>query len=218
MTVHYLSSPLLAIGADNTYGGSINELHYNGLNLIDAHDTGRLLQTALQIDGGGEGNNPTQGGSAANIRGMSPIIYEFYDETEMVAECQMAYWQPYGGKTVSDTYCATTTRIGFGVYPNVFHDHVVLLTDTAKGGAAVEVRTAYVPMPLFTRLNSLNLVSGLVSPLEPDQQTQGNGKEAVIVGNTDLSLVLGMWSPSPNVVQLGLESSRPLHRRGPRTT
>lgn len=79
------------------YGGAIDSLKYNGKEFINRWDHGRQLQSAMQIDGFGECNNPTEAGSEhdyKNATSTSKVLSAkaIVSENRLITKSKMAYW------------------------------------------------------------------------------------------------------------------------------
>jgi hypothetical protein len=78
------------------FAGAITSLKWNGREFINIYDHGRQLQSAMQVDGYAECNNPTEAGSEADARkststsALSSI--QFASKDSFTAETMMAYW------------------------------------------------------------------------------------------------------------------------------
>lgn len=87
----------IAITVDNDrFAGAVSSLTWNGKEFINIHDHGRQLQSAIQIDGYGECNNPTEAGSMLDDQQStttSRIISAVKNsESKMTTKSQMAFW------------------------------------------------------------------------------------------------------------------------------
>ena len=77
------------------WGGGVTSLRYRGQQLVDHHDTGRLVQLALRDDCS-ESWNPTQGGGASSGGGTgvgSPTRSLHVTRTQVRLTAQMRDWQ-----------------------------------------------------------------------------------------------------------------------------
>jgi hypothetical protein len=88
-----------------SYAGTVSELWFRGVQYVNDHDTGRLFQTAFQLDGYGECYNPTEGGSSFNGAGpsQSALLSLNTSNGALQAVTNPTYWYPPGYKT----YCGT---------------------------------------------------------------------------------------------------------------
>lgn len=77
------------------YGGAVSSIVYNGLELIDKADNGRLLQSAVSYDNLGEACNPTQGGDITATK-TSKVFLEKKVDNKIINITEMAYWWPTG--------------------------------------------------------------------------------------------------------------------------
>lgn len=65
----------IVMTADSLYGSAVTSLTWDGVQFLNSTDDGRLWQTAIQYDGQGEANNPTEGGSSG-VPGTTQILQE----------------------------------------------------------------------------------------------------------------------------------------------
>lgn len=195
--------PIL-LSANSAHGGAISSLTWNGKQFLNSFDNGRLLQTAMQYDGQGEFQNPTEGGSAYDTPGntSSLILYEAaVTPNVLVGVTQMAYWFPYLGQTLSGTVVGKTTTVGWGGIDNLIGEHINIGHGTIHAGyTMVEVRTAYLP-PEFQTLRSLDVSSASYSNLVWNQTgtevwTNHAAKDAIVAATPDGLYAIGLWSPN----------------------
>lgn len=94
----HVSNSQIKIGIQPTrFAGSVTNVVWNNKEFINIHDHGRQLQSALQVDGFSECNNPTEAGSEFDGEGatsssvMQSLSYDNGNK-KMSVETQMAYW------------------------------------------------------------------------------------------------------------------------------
>jgi|SRR5215831_9350450 len=190
MAQNFLPQPSMMF--DDAFGGSCTDIWYRGVNIIDKVDTGRLLQTAWQFDDKGEGDNPTQGGSAYDYRS---VIYSSYyaSPTVKIVECQPAYWFPVNGQVLSDCTIGVTSSIS-GI---TMSDHVVCLSGSDHFNGGIEVRTAYVPTTVFSNIGSMDPMTGIFIPLAGTRELwTGNAGHDAIVAQGPGDIAIALWSPN----------------------
>lgn len=111
--VAYLDNGVVRVGANLSWGGAIVEVSHAGHNMIDEHDTGRLLQASLYDSGDtyagfdNWGWNPVQGGDKHN-HGSSVTAYT-NDGSTMYTKTEMYQFNPddKGGDVVSGVWDGT---------------------------------------------------------------------------------------------------------------
>lgn len=95
------ASPVV-IGLDpQRFAGAVASLTWNGREFINIADHGRQLQSAIQIDGYGECNNPTEAGGSRDPKDKTSSRLLGLDLSRMNvlrAQTQMAFWV-YNKKT-----------------------------------------------------------------------------------------------------------------------
>lgn len=80
---------------DPWFGGAASQLHFRGMQFINASDHGRLVQSALSLDGWGECLNPTEAGSVNDgrqRRTTSRLLGSEVRNGVWHSRTQMAYW------------------------------------------------------------------------------------------------------------------------------
>ncbi len=78
------------------FGGAVSSLRWNNKEFINIHDHGRQLQSAMQVDGFAECNNPTEAGSEHDGTGSrsSSVMTAINKQAPniLLTEANMAYW------------------------------------------------------------------------------------------------------------------------------
>ncbi len=137
----------VTITASSRFAGAVFSLKRGGVEYIDAHDHGRELQTAVQWDGRGEVENPTQAGSLADGTGQtsrSVVLAAVASGNKYHVKTQMAYWKPWQGHALSPDVVVQDYTVGWGGLPNVVHVDMALHSAAAHK-ASLEAMTAYLP-------------------------------------------------------------------------
>lgn len=95
----YLSNGILKVGINLDWGGAITEIIYNNANLVDRHDTGRLIQTSFydgsySVDPSNPnwGWNPVQAGNKYNAE--SSVFDYSVSDTMIYTKTQPLEWNP----------------------------------------------------------------------------------------------------------------------------
>lgn len=80
----------------NRFAGSVTSLKWNGVEFVNIHDHGRQIQTAIQLDGFGECNNPTEAGSSHDVKSKTStsklLAHSKIASNQMANSIKMAYW------------------------------------------------------------------------------------------------------------------------------
>lgn len=86
----------IKVTVDNArFGGAVVGLTWNGKEFINIYDHGRQLQSAMQVDGFGECNNPTEAGSEHDARkqtSTSKVLASTKTDNTLSTKAKMAYW------------------------------------------------------------------------------------------------------------------------------
>lgn len=115
------SLPIKVTIDNKRFGGAVSSLTWNGKEFINIYDHGRQLQSAMQVDGFAECNNPTEAGSEHDARkttGTSKALSVSVEKNVLKAKTQMAYW----------AFNKTTGACTKGIDPrlkNALSDHVL---------------------------------------------------------------------------------------------
>ncbi|MEE2829158.1 MAG: putative metal-binding motif-containing protein [Myxococcota bacterium] len=102
----------VTLTANRVAGGAIWQLHWQGMDFLNHYDFGRQLQIAMQLNGAGEGDNPTEAGDRhctpgdpEGWRHGSPVVDLTVQGSTLSSETIPMQWQPEGfyGPTPFDT-------------------------------------------------------------------------------------------------------------------
>ena len=129
--VLYLDNGVLKVGVKLDWGGAISEIWYKGVNLINNHDTGRLIQISLydrndyyNYSDCGDPNwgwNPVQGGD--KYKHGSPVITYYSKGYELYIKTRPYQWNPdnKGGGSDTPVYSDVILEqwVSFGPQPNI---------------------------------------------------------------------------------------------------
>ncbi len=160
-----IGNGVVQLGVAPRTGGAINSLVVDGREYINDFDHGRQLQVAWQMNHGGEGNNPTEGGSSADGVGpttSSKVLSASATTTGLTVTTQPAWWLQAGdtvpasgvaatnggsGQPMSNQVLTKSVEVGMMVggifYPNIIrHDASVTFPDGAQF-VGMEMPTAY---------------------------------------------------------------------------
>lgn len=148
----------ISVSCSSRYGGAISSIKYNGIEFIDDTDHGRQCQVALQIDGGGEGNNPTEAGSLADAGGYTSTSSDLSASAagnRITTSVRMAYWIPFNGQKVSDCHLVKTITITDKIRIDI------ALAVSNHRSSNVEVLTGYL-LASFSALTNMLFSNGAV--------------------------------------------------------
>lgn len=160
-----VGNEVVQLGVAPRTGGAINSLVVDGKEYINDFDHGRQLQVAWQMNYGGEGNNPTEGGSGADGVGpttSSKVLSASATATGLSVTTMPAWWLAAGDNVPASGEAATnggssaatsnqvlikSVEVGMTVngvfYPNIVrHDASITFPDGAKF-AGMEMPTVY---------------------------------------------------------------------------
>lgn len=122
------SNPVTVSTLNNVYGGAISSLIWKQREFINNYDHGRQIQSALQVDGFVECNNPTESGSEADGKkssSTSQVIFEKKnrDSSAMTLQTRMAYWIS-GNTTTNSCIKGRDSRVVRAQSPHVLQKTV----------------------------------------------------------------------------------------------
>jgi hypothetical protein len=129
----------LTLTTSAKYSNVINSIKgKDGFEYIFCKDTGQCLQSAINYNGIPEVNNPTQGGSRALKK--SPPKYLGKSFSTIFQTNQLAYWEPVGKASISNTWLTSATTVETG---DILNTQVIFFPDKAYNSAVFEALTAY---------------------------------------------------------------------------
>jgi hypothetical protein len=178
----------VSLRAAKAFAGAFDSFQFNGIEMIDSADPGRLLQSAFtnQL---AEAYNPTEGVPDGKVldRRTSPGY--------LAQKAQIGFWQVYQGKVLSDYVLDKDITIG---HPATEHCVQYLTTWHVPGSNNIgqfEVLTGYMPME-FGHYWSFDTITHDLFRLTGDEGMQG---DPVIASNADGSLAMGIYSPDADM-------------------
>lgn len=131
----------------NRNGGCIHSIKWGSVEFIDAHDRGRMCQTAWQIGNTGEQNNPTEAGSTEDDACSSTqIVSSILSGSRLETITRPAYWYKYNGKLTSPHTLRKTVELKC----NVLAFDVSVTMASPASVIIVESLTAYL-QSVFTK-------------------------------------------------------------------
>ncbi|MDO9183880.1 MAG: hypothetical protein Q7U04_15805, partial [Bacteriovorax sp.] len=169
----YIGNENFMLRAGSSFAGSFDSLVYKDTEIINNHDSGRLLQTAVSFDGLGECNNPTEGGRQGEMtKGSSVLVSKNLTNSFINTKVQAANWLSKGqtsvycgnGKTsvepvLSDTFIEKTATIGFNNDPNIIKYDVTVTNPIDHKIMQVEALTGY-HQPILNHVYEMNFEDG----------------------------------------------------------
>lgn len=93
LTDKQLSNANFKLKTDVNRGGAVTSIVYDGIEMLNATDNGRMLQSAISYDNLGEACNPTQGGDITNKK-TSNVLLQKKVNGKVITITNMAYWWP----------------------------------------------------------------------------------------------------------------------------
>lgn len=192
----------LSVSISKRYAGAIFSLVWNGVEFVDDTDHGRQIQTAFQLDGGGEGNNPTEAGAAADASGMTSTAQLLGVNAAgniIEASTRMADWIPFGDALSGYTLSKRIT-VGWNNMPNVIRDDITIESSENHGSVAIEGLTGYLLLQ-FGNLYSCDTKTGELKLLPYTASTVFNpavfinSPEPLIFSNAN-GIAMGIFCPA----------------------
>ncbi len=202
----------IVLTTTNRVAGAIHSVTWGGREFINSFDHGRQLQSASNLDCGGEFHgetfNPTEAGSrddGAGPTSSSRLLKLEASGRTLHTVNQMAFWLAPGEKSggfpacnttiLSDHLLSKTVQIGVEGLPHALqYDVTFTLPKTERHTfAQFEAVTGYMP-PEFARFLALDVPSGKLEPL-----TDGPGEQPkpVILSTANGSHAMGVIAPGP---------------------
>ena len=165
------------------------------MQFINSSDHGRELQSAVQLDGGGEDNNPTEAGSAADGAAQtstSVLTALFASDHVLRTKTQMAYWKPFKLAKVSNVIVSKEVTVGFAGMPNVIEDVITFSLPDAHASASFEGLTGYMP-PSFSSYSTYAPATKTLAPIA-NPTTLSEETLPIIVSTPDGQYAMGSYS------------------------
>lgn len=128
----------LELSTFSMWAGAVGSLKINNKETVANTDPGLDLQYAFQSGGLGEGDNPTEGGSAGIFPSSSVFIEGCSNGKTLYTKSQMAYWYPVNGTILSPFIMSKTITIGAKNIPNLIRFVVKIHSPTASKGWQLE--------------------------------------------------------------------------------
>lgn len=125
------------MGSVEMWRGAISSFKINNLETVDVHDSGRLLQYAFQVNGGGENNNPTEGVGSSVVLGACSTTNQVYTKT------RMGYWRRYNNTLLSDFILEKFVQIGALGRQNIISFSARYTIPSPVTGMHFEIPTGY---------------------------------------------------------------------------
>lgn len=179
--------------ANARYGAAIYSVTWGGYQFIDSTDHGRELQSAWQLNGHGEAENPTEAGSEADAAGpsSSTIINSVSVAGKVLtSSVKPAYWLTFNGQKTSPHTLAKTVTLKRNV---IRHDYIMTLVGNHQN-MAVEGITAYTPQQ-FTR--AFTIENGVRRELPKISGMVHLSNNNVILATQDASKAIGCKHTNP---------------------
>ena len=192
-----------------TMGGAIASLKLNGLETVNINDHGREIQYAFQIDGQGEGKNPTEAGNLHDGDTSSSIFLGGCTDNKnrLYTHTQMGYWHEHNGLKTSPYVMEKIVQIGIPDHPNA-------IKFLGKFTMAENVKTIIIEIPTgyhtiqFNKISLFNLQDySIRDSVDSDFQKNLWGVYDLAINQSSQlipvlsngSYSLAPYSPMPNV-------------------
>lgn len=192
-----ISNGSVTVGMSAAYGAavvSVTDKH--GTQYVDTADHGREFQTAYQLDNLGEGENPTEAGSAANgsSQTTSTVILNaaITSTNSFTSTVHPAFWNAYNGTLVSPDTLTKTVTVGYGGLDNVLRWDVTITIASNHSTSNLEGLTGY--GPLFPTL-LVQQVDGTFIQMASPPNTLVEPMGPMIEVSADGSAAVGAYSP-----------------------
>jgi hypothetical protein len=204
------------------FAGAISSLTYRGVEYVDTADHGREIQSAIQLDGLGECDNPNEAGSRADGRSLtSSSILNVYTTSNNVlhTETRPAYWlSPYSSygrpcnpnlpyprnqisnaqnTTVLSNYTISRTTSFYGPsIPNLLNVDVSFTIPENRASSNAEALTGYLPASfnVFLQYDRASRTLTRVAVSDTDTASQHTSLP-VIVAQANGANAMGVMSP-----------------------
>jgi len=188
------------VSANSRYGAAIYSIVLGNFQFVDSADHGREVQTAWQLDGQIEGQNPTEAGSSADGNGYlssTKIISAGVTGNVLTTKVNPAYWLVYNGQVTSPHILEKTVTLGHAGRTNVLRHQITMTLNEPHQEMSVEGLTAYLS-PLLTRYFLFDPVTKVAEEITPPLNGMILSEtRAVLVANANLSRALALVHKNP---------------------
>ncbi|MEM3493128.1 MAG: hypothetical protein QXD15_02090 [Thermoplasmata archaeon] len=223
--ISFIDNGVIRVCVNLEWGGAICEIRYSGVNLIDAHDTGRLIQLSLYA--GGEyynytdctdpnwGWNPVQGGDKYNHG--SPVLAYYNRGYEIYIKTTPYEWNPDnkggGPNTPVLSDVIFEQWVMFGPNPNVLKVRYRVTTlSTAERGVTGQEFPCIYTNPILNKLVvyegnnpwTYDALSVYDLPIHPNPAVAVETAEYWVALKNESGLALGIYSENLCSSFLGL--------------
>lgn len=194
--VYKVQGTELVITADDNHGAAIYSLQWNGFEFVNSADRGREIQTAYQLDGLGEGENPTECGQTGALTQpcATKVLSASVNGKVFSSDVLPAFWNPYNGQATSSDLISKMVTVDYNGITNLIrHDVTVTI-------AADHVNSIF--QTLFFALNGglsnvQTLQNGVLSAPIPNigttPQTSLSTQIPVVVSSVDGKYAIGVF-------------------------
>lgn len=211
-----ISNSSVQVTASAAFGAAvISVIDKHGNQYVDTFDHGREFQTAYQLDGQGEGYNPTEAGSAANGQGRtsSTTIVSAAITSANVFESTVhpAFWNAYNGGIVSPDTIAKKITVGYAGRDNVLRWDVSITLAEDHLHGYFEGLTGYGPNFPGLYAQQPDGAFALVVETTPAPWLPGALSTPIIESAADGSQAIGAYAPgylyanTPNILGVGVD-------------
>ncbi len=187
-----LSDGVSTVRAAVRFGGAIYSIKDQNFEYLDSSDRGRLLQTAFQLNGRVEEENPTEGGTSSDVGKSSTVVKSGTTTgSNLTTVAQLAYWHPYNGQVLSPHLLRKDVTLN----GKMLHHRITINIVGDQQAIIGEGLTAYLPRT-FTRWHKF--VDGHLVPLEvPSRPDQWNmvASDGPVIASSDDDHAIGCFSP-----------------------
>lgn len=183
----------LTLGASRQFGAAITSLVWNGQQFVDAHDYGRLIQVAYQLNGLGEAYNPTEGGQLGYPLppNATRILSASVSGKVLTTSVNPAFWHPVNGQATSPDIIGKTVTVDYNGITNLVRQDVTIITAADYTEAVGLNLTGYLTSS-FSSLYSLQ--NGVAVPAQGGQTPSSafSSNSPVILATADGAHAMGV--------------------------
>ncbi len=184
----------VTVTASSNYGAAVVSIvDAAGHQYVNTTDHGREFQTAYQLDGLNEGENPTEAGARADVVTSTTVILDAGAAGNVLhSRVHPAYWDPYNGATVSPDLMEKTVTVGWNALTNVVRWDVTMTVMSDHSLGQFEGLTGYGPT-----LPDLYLMQpdGSFTPTPQPTGYWVYYSQPVVESSPDGAQAIGVYSP-----------------------
>jgi len=195
-TVWQVKGAQLTLSVDSNHGAAIYSLIEGGFEYVNAVDLGREIQTAYQLEGQGEQNNPTEAGSSKGV--PSQVLGVNVVGKVLQTSVHPSFWVPVNGQTYSPDTLAKKVTVDYNGITNVVRHDVSVTVAANHTVGRWEPITGYMNGTLTQLYSYTNKILTPVPGVNFPSYRSIDPCQAIILATADGAHAIGAFTPTGN--------------------